>query len=57
MGSSGAGKSTLLNALAGRTDGKVSGFVLVNGLNRTPEFERRTVYGKRMIEFALRCLC
>lgn len=37
MGCSGAGKTTLLNTLAGRSAGKRSGEILINGVPTTPE--------------------
>jgi ABC-type multidrug transport system ATPase subunit/ABC-type multidrug transport system permease subunit len=46
MGGSGAGKSTLLNVLAGRTDSgmRISGSILVNGLNLSDDFSRSSCY-------------
>ncbi|KAF2087085.1 ABC transporter ABCl1 [Saccharata proteae CBS 121410] len=45
MGVSGAGKTTLLDTLAARTTvGVVSGEVLVDGLERNPNFQRSTGY-------------
>jgi len=47
MGGSGAGKSTLLNAMAGRSDGVVSGSILVNGLKLSQDFKRMSWDGVR----------
>eukprot|EP00923_Selenidium_pygospionis_P056403 GHVN01098451.1.p1 GENE.GHVN01098451.1~~GHVN01098451.1.p1 ORF type:complete len:599 (-),score=28.85 GHVN01098451.1:222-2018(-) len=41
LGASGAGKTTLLNTIAGNTDGKISGSILVNGNKIKPSKMKR----------------